>query len=188
MIDEKYIGALIHELRLKRGFTLGHIAELTGFSKGLLSRIENGHVSPPIGTLSKIADALNVHISTFFREEGEARTSFVPALNRRYIPVRDAGFDHSFAPLVQEGFGHKLFSPMIVRMLREKFEPVINTAPCDQCVFMLHGKMTYSYEDEKYEMGPEDCLYFRAEKPHGPINLHTDSVEYLMVLCTRFRE
>ena len=40
----------------------GEIAERTGLSKGLLSRIENGLVSPPIATLGKIADALDLTV------------------------------------------------------------------------------------------------------------------------------
>ena len=49
---EKKIADKIHEIRKNKGLTLAQLGDATGLSKGLLSRIENNQVSPPIATLS----------------------------------------------------------------------------------------------------------------------------------------
>ncbi|MCD8568124.1 MAG: helix-turn-helix domain-containing protein [Geovibrio sp.] len=49
------IGERVRKIRNQRGLTLQDVASFTGFSKALISQIENNVVTPPINTLSKIA-------------------------------------------------------------------------------------------------------------------------------------
>ena len=57
-MDEKIIARKIKELRKRRNLTLSEVSKNTGFSKGLLSKIENNQVSPPIATLSTSLSAI----------------------------------------------------------------------------------------------------------------------------------
>lgn len=70
---ERYIARRIKQLRADRGMTLKQTSDLTGLSKGLLSKIENCIVSPPIGTLSKLANALDVPIGEFLISTSSTR-------------------------------------------------------------------------------------------------------------------
>jgi len=74
---EKKIANKIREIRKNKGLTLAQLSQEIGLSKGLLSRIENNQVSPPIATLSKIAQGLDVHIGIFFEEDGNDREKYV---------------------------------------------------------------------------------------------------------------
>ena len=67
--QELKVGEKVRELREKRGLSLQEMADRTGYSSALLSRIENHMVSPPLGALIKIAKALEVKVGTFFGEE-----------------------------------------------------------------------------------------------------------------------
>lgn len=42
------------------------LAKKTGLSKGYISKVENGHQSPTLLTLSKLAQALDVPVVAFF--------------------------------------------------------------------------------------------------------------------------
>ena len=53
----------IRFIRKQQNRTLEEISSVCGFTKSLLSKIENGVTTPPIATLMKIADALHVNIS-----------------------------------------------------------------------------------------------------------------------------
>jgi transcriptional regulator with XRE-family HTH domain len=55
---EVILGRNLLEFRLVRSMTLAEVAKACGLSKGQLSRIENGRVSPPLSTIGKIARAL----------------------------------------------------------------------------------------------------------------------------------
>ena len=77
-IIKHHIARRVRQFRAARGMTLQALSVRTGFSKGLLSKIENCNVSPPIGTLSKLATALDVPIGDSSRPDDRipARFSF----------------------------------------------------------------------------------------------------------------
>src|SRR5688500_12165443 len=65
-MSERAISAAIRRIRLDAGLTLTALAKRADMSKGALSKIENGQISSPIGTLMRLADALGVPIADFF--------------------------------------------------------------------------------------------------------------------------
>src|SRR5690348_1638704 len=58
------IAERVRELRLQLGLTVAHLAELTGLSKGMLSKIENMQASPSLATLARLSVALKDRKST----------------------------------------------------------------------------------------------------------------------------
>ena len=56
------VGRSVNRLRLDRGMTVTTLAKGAGLSGGMISRLENGQVSPSLGTLAAIADALSVPV------------------------------------------------------------------------------------------------------------------------------
>ncbi len=65
--DLEQIGTRICALRQARRLTLDQLAQATGFTKSYLSKIENTHKTPPIGTLARIAQALGTDLAEFFQ-------------------------------------------------------------------------------------------------------------------------
>lgn len=51
------------EKRVKKGYSVRELSEISGISKSTISRIENNKVSPTIETVETLADALEC---TFF--------------------------------------------------------------------------------------------------------------------------
>lgn len=66
----KDLGAKIRELREEKKLTLRQLGIQTELDHSYIGKIERGKASPSIETLEKIADALDVEISTFFGEKG----------------------------------------------------------------------------------------------------------------------
>ena len=60
------IHTLIRELRQRRGLTVQQLADLAGFSKGLISQIETEKTVPTIPTLRKISAAFGLSLSELF--------------------------------------------------------------------------------------------------------------------------
>jgi transcriptional regulator with XRE-family HTH domain len=56
------IGDRLRTLREMKNFTQGEVEKRTGLLRTYVSRVENGHAVPSIGTLEKIAVALEVPI------------------------------------------------------------------------------------------------------------------------------
>jgi transcriptional regulator with XRE-family HTH domain len=66
MINER-----LKKIRKEQGLSLRALAEKSGISKSTLNDIENGKSNPTTETLAKIAKALNIKVSDFFRTEND---------------------------------------------------------------------------------------------------------------------
>ncbi|GIL39224.1 hypothetical protein TMPK1_14610 [Rhodospirillales bacterium TMPK1] len=63
----------LRRLRTEADLSQQDLADSTGIGKGRLSEYERGARSCNIGTLARLAEALDVPISAFFEEEKPAR-------------------------------------------------------------------------------------------------------------------
>ncbi|TPM21726.1 helix-turn-helix transcriptional regulator [Mesorhizobium sp. B2-3-5] len=63
----------LRRLRVERGISQDDLALTAGVERAYVGYLERGARNPTIVTLSKLADALSIHISQLFREpvEGE---------------------------------------------------------------------------------------------------------------------
>lgn len=61
------IEILVREIRLKQNMTLETLAELSGISKGHLSKIERQERAPKLSTMIMIAKTLKVDIEELYK-------------------------------------------------------------------------------------------------------------------------
>src|ERR1700755_496173 len=70
----------LRTLRLRRSMGLAQLAEHSGFSPAMLSRLENGRLLPTLPTLTRIAMVFGVGLDYFFTDP---RKRHVVAISRR---------------------------------------------------------------------------------------------------------
>jgi transcriptional regulator with XRE-family HTH domain len=63
------IGTTVRNLRLQKGLSQGDIEKRTGLLRCYLSRVENGHTTPSLETLQKLANAMDMPLAGFFAED-----------------------------------------------------------------------------------------------------------------------
>ena len=63
------IEILLKQIRFEKGMTLETLSQLSGISKGHLSKIERQEREPKISTLILIAKALKVDVNNLYRVE-----------------------------------------------------------------------------------------------------------------------
>src|SRR5438445_604965 len=153
----------------------------TGFSKGLLSKIENCNVSPPIGTLSKLAMALEISIGEFFETDDlDPGQIYFPKSKRQCVQGRRSYLNYTYELLVS-GRTRRDMQPMLVTLNGKDYKFGLQEHPGEQFVFMLDGLMEYVVGDKACNMHPEDCLYFDARIPHGPKLEKNWTARYLVI-------
>lgn len=177
----------IRELRRQRGLTLQEVAEAAGFSKGLLSKIETGGVSPPIATLAKLADALDLPIGEFFdgQEPGDT-VCFFPRESREEYRGRLSSHNYKYELLVR-GRKRRDMQPLIVSVDGSTYKFKLMDHSGEQFVYMLDGAMDYIVGDKVFTIRPEDCLYFDAHQMHGPKLKKNQKARYLVVFSGQTR-
>ena len=175
----------IRELRTLRAMTLQEVAEIAGFSKGLLSKIETGIVSPPIATLAKLADALDVPIGELFdAQDQDEAVAFFPKKSRGDFRGRLSSFNYKYELLVR-GRKRRDMQPMVITVEGANYKFKLMDHSGEQFIYMLEGEMDYVVGDKVFTIHPEDCLYFDARQLHGPKLKKTQKARYLVVFSDR---
>jgi len=68
------VGANVHELRTKEGWTQAELAEAASLEPRSVSRIELAEIAPTIQTLVRLADALGVPVAKLLRPATKPKT------------------------------------------------------------------------------------------------------------------
>ncbi len=166
------LGEKIRELRLKRRHTLREVAETTGLSIPLLSQVENNAVSPPVATLLRIANALEVGISYFFREEESRERAVVVRKHERKKTFRPLHAQHGDSGYQYEALAYTKNSKHMEPFLVE-FEPKKKDALTylrhggEEFLFLFRGRLAFHYDHQEIILDAGDSLYFESDVPHG---------------------
>jgi transcriptional regulator with XRE-family HTH domain len=183
---EAALGAVIarraREYRKDLGLTVSELAERAGVSKGMLSKIENGLSSPSLSTLARLAAALSVPVTAFFRGLEEEREALYVKAGQGLDIVRDgtrAG--HRYQMLGSSRGQHRRIEPVLVTLLeRSEIFPLFQH-PGTEFIYMLSGVMEYGYGSLRYTLEPGDALELDGEVAHGPTDLVQLPIQFLSV-------
>jgi len=182
---ETLIGQRIRALRAQRGVTLEQLASEVRLTKGQLSRIENGLVSSPVSTLTRIAAALGVGPGAFFQSDTSApRAVLVKKDTRKVIVGRGSKIGHSYESLANGVPFPKDFEPYLMTIEDKKIDPAKNTFrhPGHELLFMLEGAMDYRHGTRVYHLEAGDSLYFDGTIEHGPVKVYRPPVQFLSII------
>lgn len=183
---ERAIGAQVRALRHRLGLTVQDLAGAAGISTGMLSKIENGQISPSLSTLQALASALNVPLTTLFAAFEERRDcSFVPAGQGLSIDRRGTKAGHLYQ-LLGHGLGGDLVLEPYLITLREDAVPYTAFQHAGvEFIHMLTGEVVYRHGDSTYHLRPGDSLLFDSAAPHGPEDLLVRPMTYLSIIAYR---
>ena len=127
---EASIGAEVRRLRKSLDLTVAELGVAAGISAGMLSKIENGAISPSLATLEALAKALNVPISALFVETEERRDcSFVKDGRGVRIERRGTKAGHLYDLLGHSLRGEIAVEPYLIT-LRKNAMPCLTVSGC----------------------------------------------------------
>ena len=173
------LGDKIKKLRKEQNWNLTEIADICGFSKSLLSKIENGKTMPPISTLIKIADALGITVSILLDEQQQSGTIYTTKEKSQSKLVKTEKGYSFFAFAVERG--DKLMQPFLFVSRKDEHDSRhIFSHNGEEFIFILEGQMKYKVGNVEYTLGPGDSLYFDSIEKHT-ISPITSEVNYMAV-------
>ena len=182
---ESAIGYEVRGLRKQLGLTITDIAATTGLSAGMLSKIENGAISPSLTTLQLLARALSVPLTTLFRRLEDTKSAvFVPAGEGLEINRRGARAGHQYSRLGHldaNSSGLTVEPYMITLTTKSDVFRAFQHAGLE-FIYMLEGKVQYRHSDRQFMLEVGDSLFFDADAPHGPEQLIELPARYLAII------
>ena len=176
------IAQRLREYRLQVGRTVTQLAADAGMSKGMVSKIENGQAATSLPTLARLAAALGIPITAFFRGLDEERDVFlVKAGQGMDIAHRNARVGHRYQLLGSMRGPQKRMEPTLVTLMERTEVFPLYQHPGTEFLFMLAGRMEYGVGGGVHLLEPGDSLQFEGEVPHGPKSLLTLPAQFLAV-------
>jgi transcriptional regulator with XRE-family HTH domain len=172
----------VRSRRQEIGLNLGQLAERSGISKGMASKIENAVTSPSLTTLERLAAALDMPVTSLFRGLAEERDAvFVKAGSGPEIVRQGTRAGHTYELLGTLRGPKKQIEPLLVSLTeRSEVFPLFQHAGMEM-LYMLEGLMEYSYGKQHYRMEPGDTLQFEGDIPHGPTLLIKLPIRFLSI-------
>ena len=183
---EAAIGREVRSFRRQQGLTVADLAQITGLSIGMLSKIENGITSPSLTTLQVLSHAFSVPVTAFFKSYEERReVQHVKSGDHVEIERRGTRAGHQYNLLGHIGSNSSgvVVEPYLITLTAES-----DTFPAFQhegleLLYMLEGEVTYRHGDQMFHLMPGDSLFFDADARHGPEVLNRLPARYLSVIC-----
>lgn len=157
------VGSRLAELRQERNLSVRALARASGLSANALSMIERGRTSPSVSTLYRLAEAMQVPVTAFFRlEANREKVVFCKANQRTRLP---------FSRGLWEGLGGEHFignvEPFVLTL-----EAGASSGPHGmlhsghEFVLCLRGQLEYLVEGQHFVLAPGDSLLFTERLSH----------------------
>lgn len=197
------IGARVRAFREARGLDLAALAETTNLSPAFLAGLENGDIYPPIGTLQKVARALDVRLGTFL--DGEETTDPVIARIEDFpdgrhmahppqaatcapqggcaeptVDMRRPGYIYQ---VLGKGKSDRNMEPFCVEFFppAPDAEPHLSSHQGEEFILVLAGRLGVRYGRESFELSPGETIYYNSIVPHALTALDEEPVRILGV-------
>ena len=181
---ESALGQVVREFRNRAGIGITELARRASLSPGMVSKIENGAISPSLSSIRSLARALQVPVTSLFREFDEVTdATFVRKGEGTLVHRTGLSIQHEYHVL-----GHTTAKGIAVEPYLMSFSNLSRVVPFlhragTQFVYVLEGQFVYRHGTATYLMSEGDSLLFQAEVPHGPENILVAPVRYLSILC-----
>lgn len=159
----------LRTLRLRRSMGLAQLAEHTGFSPAMLSRLENGVLVPTLPTLTRIAMVFSVGLDYFFSDPRKRHIVAVVRRNERKVFPSDPKSPD--VPWHFESLDFRVNERKLSGYLAH-FHPVPHEKvvphyhPGVELLYLIDGKLEMAIGVEQFELSVGDSIYFDSMQKH----------------------
>ena len=160
----------LRTLRLRRSMGLAQLAEHSGFSPAMLSRLENGRLVPTLPTLTRIALVFGVGLDYFFTDPRKRHVVAISRSDERKIFPSDpksTSTSWSFESLDFRANERKLngflahFHPLPEQKPTPHFHPGV------ELLYLIEGELEMTIGVEQFQLSAGDSIYFDSLQKHS---------------------
>lgn len=161
---------------------LHQLAERSGVSRAMLSKVERGEKSPTISIISRIAQGLGVGLSELLKSDTDQPKVTIIRPEKRQT-FRDP----------KSGFERHLLSPShidnTIEFILHRIPPGARSgllpaysAPAEKYIVVHEGQLTIKIDGNEFVMEAGDSIHFELRNPYEFFNNGTVLCSYYMVV------
>jgi len=173
-LDRETFGKRLRGARKALGWTLAHLAELSGVSITTISRAERGQLALGYDNFAAIGKALQMDMGEMFAGAGETAAPFQgPIVTRANQGVVYTGQSIAYEFLCTEAAGKQMSPTVATVHARHITGPeVFASHPGEEFIYVLSGEVEVHFANGEFvRMARGDSLYFDARLGHAYISV-----------------
>jgi transcriptional regulator with XRE-family HTH domain len=178
------LGERVRILRRERGLTLNLLAERSGVSRAMISKLERGEKNPTLVVAAKVAEGLGVSLSQLVGVEERREVVVVPRERRMIMRDPGTGFERQ---LLSPSFGGRgiefIWSVVPEGSSSGEFPP--HRRGVEEYVVVEKGRLRAVLGGEDYLLEEGDTLYFEADISHRFDNAGEGECSYYLVIDSK---
>jgi transcriptional regulator with XRE-family HTH domain len=169
----------IHQLRQERGLSLEELAASSDVSIGFLSQLERGIANPSFKTLTKIAKALSVPLSSIFGQASNTADGIVRRDQRKRLMPANADLVYELiTPDLNRAF--EVVSIEIRPDTAEPDSPFLHEG--EECLLVLDGILEFHLGNETHTLEQGDSITFPGTIPHWGMNTGSSPTKLIIII------
>jgi len=178
------LGGRVKELRRRRRLTLEELAELSGVSRAMISKLERGEKNPTLVVAAKLAEGLGVTLSQLAGMEERREVVVVPKERRMVMRDPETGFERQLLSPNFVGSGVEFIRNEIPDgSTSGEFPP--HRRGVEEHIVVERGSLRATLGREEYLLEEGDAIYFEADVKHRFDNAGQGVCSYYLVISSR---
>jgi len=178
------LGERVRALRRERGWTLELLAERSGVSRAMISKLERGEKNPTLVVAARVAEGLGVSLSQLVGIEERRNVVVVP--RERRVVMRDpkTGFERQLLSPTFGGRGLEFIRNVVPEgSTSGEFPP--HRRGVEEYVVVEKGRLRAVLGGEEHILNQGDAAYFEADVAHRFDNVGKGECSYYLVIDSR---
>jgi len=174
----------VRELRRGRGLTLEELAERSGVSRAMISKLERGEKNPTLVVAAKLAEGFGVTLSQLVGMEERREVVVVPRDKRMVMRDPETGFERQLLSPSFGGRGVEFIRNVVPEGSNSgEFPP--HRRGVEEYIVVEKGRLTAVIEGEEILLEGGDALYFEADVRHRFDNAGDGECSYYLVIVSK---
>lgn len=180
-VSAQRLGTRVRELRRERRLTLDVLAERSGVSRAMISKVERGEKNPTLVVAARIAEGFAVTLSQLVGMEERREVIVVPKERRMVMRDPQTGFERQ---LLSPTFGKKGIE-FVRNVIPEgstsgEFPP--HRRGVEEHIVVEKGSLRAILGGDVHLLNEGDAVYFEADVPHRFENAGQGECSYYLVI------
>jgi transcriptional regulator with XRE-family HTH domain len=174
------LGANLRRLRLENKLTLEALAQLSGVSRAMISKIERGASTPTAMVLGKLSRALNIGLSHLVGGYRQREPTLLSPFEQPVYRDPESGLERrSLSPL---------FPDRMVDFVVNTLPPQASVAfpphqpGIEEYLYVNRGRIAVMVGDKRFEVPAGSSLFYHGNIAHEFHNIGKETAEFFIVI------
>jgi len=172
-------GKMVRQLREARNWTPEDLARKTGQTPDFIANVEADQMSPPVGFILRMAQAMEVDPGTFLNPEEK-----IAIQDQRAQAYYQRTQNYNYKTLTPDAENSHLRGFMVTIEPHLSHKPVAYKHEGEEFIFVMAGELAFTLGSNTHILKTGESIHFNSDTPHKLKNPGAEITQCLVVVYT----